>query len=108
MPPARPLGALLLGLALLAGCKDRRLAQMEAVRAEVCRCKDAECVDAALARMPNAGPRSRREGQKLAARILECVAAVGELTPETAPEAPPEDPAGASAVVRPPVAPAAR
>lgn len=75
----------------LAGCRDRRLVQLERVRAEVCRCKDAACVDAALARMPTGGPRDKRAGQKVAAEILGCVAKVGELEPAPEVEEPRAD-----------------
>lgn len=82
MLSARQLGATALALVgLLTSCRDRHLTQLERVHEEVCRCQDAACVHAALARMPAAGPRNRRAGQRLAAEILRCVARVGESPP---------------------------
>lgn len=83
-------------LAVLAiGCKDRRLVQLENVRAEVCRCKDAACVNSALARMPTAGPKRERAAQRVAADILDCVAKVGlQPAEEEAPPTSPGEPAG--------------
>lgn len=84
--------------ALAIGCKDRRLVQLENVRAEVCRCQDAACVNAALARMPTAGPKREHAAQRLAAEILDCVAKVGQqpaledLPPTSAPEPEPAEP----------------
>lgn len=83
--------------ALAIGCKDRRLVQLENVRAEVCRCQDAACVNAALARMPTAGPKREHAAQRLAAEILDCVAKVGQqppledLPPTSAPKTEPGD-----------------
>ncbi len=81
--------------ALAIGCKDRRLVQLENVRAEVCRCQDAACVNAALARMPTAGPKREHAAQRLAAEILDCVAKVGQQPPleDLSPTAPATEPA---------------
>lgn len=92
-PRGRWLAALALAAlaALVGACKDRRLMQLENVRAEVCRCEDAACVNSALARMPTAGPKRERAAQRVAAEILDCVAKVGQQAPS--PAAPAQSPA---------------
>lgn len=81
-PRAWWLAALAMAAVAAGGCKDRRLVQLENVRTEVCRCQDAACVNAALARLPTAGPKRERAAQRVAAEILECVAKVGQQPPE--------------------------
>lgn len=76
--------ASLVGLGLVGGCADPRLDRMTEVRSTVCACKDAACVEAALARMPAKSPRDEQRAQQVAREILACVAQVG-ATP--APEA---------------------
>jgi hypothetical protein len=69
--------------ALLAACADPGLAQMEDVRASVCRCKNASCVDAALARLPAAAPKELRRARALAAAMQRCIAELAETTQTT-------------------------
>ena len=39
-------------LALLAGCENKELTQLERVKQEVCACKDVACAEAAMKRVP--------------------------------------------------------
>jgi hypothetical protein len=69
-------------------CADPKLEQIHRVREAACRCQDIACVEAALAQMPDGGPkreRDRRQAQRLAAEILSCVARVGELAVDSPP-----------------------
>lgn len=72
----------LVGALLASGCSDPDLERMEKVRASVCVCKDAACVEAALKELPATGPKQERAAQRLASEIMHCVARVGEMTPE--------------------------
>jgi hypothetical protein len=67
-----------------AACRDRGLAAMEAVRAEVCRCQDASCVTAALAKLPAKDPDDAARTRALAAAIQRCIVELGERTPPSA------------------------
>jgi hypothetical protein len=80
--PAAALVVVLVG-ARLAACADPGLAQMEDVRASVCRCKNASCVDAALARLPAAAPKELRRARALAAAMQRCIAELAETTTTT-------------------------
>jgi hypothetical protein len=82
--------ALLLGISLLA-CRDPRMDQMQRAREIACQCKDAACVNAALAQLPSAGPKNKARAQRLAAEILQCLAEVGDLAPEAIDAGPPSD-----------------
>lgn len=73
-------GLVALGVAL-GGCSDPKLVQMTQVRDEVCKCLDAACVDAALAKLPARGPRAERSAQRVAQEIVRCVANVAEIDP---------------------------
>ncbi len=75
-----------LGLGLLgpSACSDPDVERMEKVRASVCICKDAGCVEAALKELPATGPKQERAAQRLASEIMHCVARVGEMTPKAA------------------------
>lgn len=67
-----------------AGCRDGGLVAMEAVRAEVCRCQDAGCVTAALAKLPAKDPNDAARTRALAAAIQRCIVELGERTPAAA------------------------
>lgn len=82
-------------IGLASGCSDPDLERMEKVRASVCVCKDAACVEAALKELPATGPKQERAAQRLASEIMHCVARVGEMTPEEPEAAPAEAPAEA-------------
>lgn len=59
-------------LALVAGC-DRTASKVEAVKREVCTCRDVGCAEAAMKKLPSPDKVSRRE-QELARDMLDCLA----------------------------------
>lgn len=85
----------LVGLGLAGGCADPKLDRMTEVRNKVCACKDAACVEAALARMPAKSPRDEHRAQQVAREILTCVAQVGATPAPEAGQADEVDGAGA-------------
>jgi hypothetical protein len=90
----RPLAAVLfVGLAA-SGCRDRELAQLERARDQVCACKDAACIKAALKLVPSREVTSTPRSQAVARTMLECIAAIYQ--PEAGePKEPTEAPAAA-------------
>jgi hypothetical protein len=79
-----------LGVALggLGGCKDHDLERLEAVKRDVCACKDASCADQAMNRVPTAAIKSTPRTQALARDIMECRARIEAAErPNTDPDA---------------------
>jgi hypothetical protein len=61
-------------VALAAGCGDRELEQMSAVRDEVCTCKTVPCAETALAKVPARKVESNTRTQRVAREMLDCLA----------------------------------
>ena len=61
----------------LAACGDKQLAQLEAVRAEICACTRPACAEAAMSKLPKENIRSDHRSQALATAMLDCL---GKIT----------------------------
>jgi hypothetical protein len=72
--------ALLVILALGAGCKDDAIAALESTRNRVCECKDATCVNAAMSAMKDHPTKHQRKAEAVAREIMDCVARVYQET----------------------------
>ena len=70
---ARSMRRLLLGLAIVSGCRDPEIAHLETVKTEVCDCKTAACADAAIAKVPKVATTSNHRTQQLARDMLDCL-----------------------------------
>jgi len=94
-------------VALVVGCADREIEELERAKQTVCTCRDklqqdlaklepgasdgeiraaaTQCADAALKQVPQTESRSSRRAQKIAREMLDCVAKIYEQreTPET-------------------------
>ncbi|HEY4243051.1 MAG TPA: hypothetical protein VGM88_24725 [Kofleriaceae bacterium] len=57
----------------LAACEDHDTKQLEALRDEVCACKDADCAETAMKKVP-ATAKANPKTQNLAREMIECVA----------------------------------
>lgn len=72
----------------LAACKDRAVERMEAVKREVCACKDAACADQAMNRVTAGSIKSNARTQALARDMVECRARLEAADrPNTDPDA---------------------
>jgi hypothetical protein len=79
----------------LAACKDREVERMEAVKREVCACKDAACADQAMNRVTAGSIKSNARTQALARDMVECRARLEAADrPNTDPDAEDSDQAG--------------
>lgn len=61
-------------LVLIAGCDDRERSQLDAVRKEVCACKDVACAEAAMKKVPQGDVHATRREQDIARDMLDCLA----------------------------------
>jgi hypothetical protein len=96
-----------LALALGAGlggaaCSDERLEELEAVRKQVCACKTAACGEEAMKRVPQGDVRSDHYAQRIAKKMMECLARLyleerPQADPDAEEPAPAPDRAGAAA-----------
>lgn len=57
----------------LAGCRDKRLDELKAVRDEVCACRDVACGEAALKKRPEADGTPGHRAQQLASEMVTCL-----------------------------------
>ena len=57
-----------------AACGDPRLEELQSIRDEVCACKTAACGEAAKKRVPQDAGRSGHRAQKIARKMMECIA----------------------------------
>jgi hypothetical protein len=75
-------------LVAAAACKDHDVERMEAVKREVCACKDAACADQAMSRVPGASIKSKPRTQALARDMVACRARLEAADrPDTDPDA---------------------
>lgn len=61
-----------IAIALAGGCRDAKLAKLEAVRDEVCACTTAECGEAAMKKLPGTGD-STHATRKAAKEVVDCL-----------------------------------
>jgi hypothetical protein len=64
----------LIVLALFSGCDDPERSQLDAVRKEVCACKDVACAEAAMKNIPKGDVHASRREQDIARDMLDCLA----------------------------------
>jgi entry exclusion lipoprotein TrbK len=72
--------ALVVVVALVAGCKDDAIEALESARSRVCECKDATCVNAAMDAMQDHPTKHQRKAEAIAREIMDCVARVYQQT----------------------------
>jgi hypothetical protein len=88
---AAPVRIWLAILVTLAACKDRDLERLDAVKDDVCACKDAGCADRVLAQIEKSRIASTPRTQAIAREIMECRARLEAADrPSTDPDAPTE------------------
>jgi hypothetical protein len=76
-------------LALLAGCRDKGISRLEALRDELCACKDATCGQATMAKVPSVEVSNSHRSQTIAREMLDCLAKLADAErPETGPDTP--------------------
>lgn len=71
------------------GCGDRRTAELEHVRDQVCACKTASCADDAMKAIPQHDMPSTPRTQKVARAMLDCLSRLYDAgRPSTDPDSP--------------------
>ena len=74
-------------LALLASCRDKGISKLEALRDELCACKDAACGQAAMAKVPSIEVANSHRSQTIARAMMDCLAKLNDAErPETGPD----------------------
>jgi hypothetical protein len=61
-------------LLAFAACEDRERSQLDAVRKEVCACKDVACAETAMKKVPQGDVHATRREQDIARDMLDCLA----------------------------------
>jgi len=78
---------LVISIALAIGCRDEGLTRLEEVRTMVCKCKTAECADAAIKLVPATQVKSNARSQRIARDMLDCLAKLyAKARPATGPD----------------------
>ena len=81
--------AVVICAALLGGCKDPEVEQLQHVKQLVCTCKTARCGEDALKQVPAPGEKPSRKAQQVARDMLDCLKKLYEADrPSTDPDAP--------------------
>ncbi len=81
--------AVVICVALVGGCRDPEVAQLQAVKDTVCKCKTASCAEDALKKVPQHEIKSGHKAQRVARDMLDCLARIYEADrPTTDPDAP--------------------
>lgn len=79
---------LVVALALVAGCRDPGVVELEGIRDEVCKCTDAKCAETAIKRVPQVDAPNDHRSQKIAREMMDCLAKLYEAErPTTGPDA---------------------
>jgi len=87
---------LVISLALVAGCRDPGIIELESIRDEICACKTAKCAEEAMQRVPKRDAPNNHRAQTIAREMMDCLAKLYEAErPATGPDeaAPPAAPA---------------
>lgn len=72
----------------LVACQDRSIAQMAAIKGDVCECKTASCAEQAMKRVPSETIKSSPRTQALARDMIECLSKLqASERPSTDPDA---------------------
>ena len=81
----------------LAGCGDKQLDDLKAVRDEVCACKTVACGEAAMTKVPQDKLKSTHAMPRVANEMLDCIAKLDEANrPSTDPDASDPESAGSA------------
>jgi hypothetical protein len=76
-----------ISLALLAGCRDEGIVELEGIRDDVCKCKDAKCGEEAMKRVATSDVPNSRRSQVIAREMMDCLARLYEADrPTTGPD----------------------
>lgn len=74
-------------LALLAGCRDKGISELEGLRDQLCKCEDAACGQAIMAKVASVDVANSHRSQTIARDMLECLAKLNAAErPETGPD----------------------
>jgi hypothetical protein len=88
--------AVVISVALaMGGCQDHKLAQLVAVKDEVCACKTAQCAEAAMKKVPETKIDSNHRSQAVARDMMSCLSKL--LETEQLPADPQDEPTPAPA-----------
>ncbi|HEY0482421.1 MAG TPA: hypothetical protein VGD37_33100 [Kofleriaceae bacterium] len=75
-------------VAAVIACQDRSIAQMAAIKRDVCECKTASCAEQAMKRVPGETIKSSPRTQALARDLIECLSKLqASERPSTDPDA---------------------
>ncbi len=78
---------LVITLALVAGCRDPGITELESVRDTICACKTAACAEEAMKIVPTREAPNNHRAQKIAREMMDCLAKLYEAErPETGPD----------------------
>lgn len=81
--------ALVICAALLGGCKDPEVEQLQHVKQLVCTCKTSSCGEDALKQVPQQAAKASHKAQQVARDMLDCLAKLYDAErPTTDPDAP--------------------
>jgi hypothetical protein len=84
---------LVIAVALVAGCRDPGITELEDIRDEICRCKSAKCGEDAMKRVPTREAPNNHRSQAIAREMMDCLAKLYEAErPETGPDETADDP----------------
>jgi hypothetical protein len=80
--------SLVIAAALLVGCGDNQLEELETIRDEVCACKTPACGEAALKKVRQDKIKSTRKTQRVASEMMNCMSKLADAErPSTDPDA---------------------
>lgn len=78
---------LVFALALLAGCRDPGIIELEGVRDAICACKTAACGEEAMKHVPTRDVPNNHRSQTIAREMMDCLAKLYEAErPATGPD----------------------
>ncbi len=85
---------LVISLAVVAGCRDPGIADLEHSRDAICACKSAACAETEMKRVPARDAPNNHRAQTIARQMMECLAKLYEAErPATGPDdVPPPSP----------------
>ena len=73
-------------LAGLAGCPSQDITKLDAVKREVCACKDVPCAEAAMKKLPQGDVKPTHREQGIARDTLDCLAKIYDAAKPEVPE----------------------
>lgn len=73
-------------LALASACGDRQVTRLEAVKNQVCACKDVACAEAAMKDVPHGDIKASHREQLIARDMIDCLAKLYDAAKPQLPE----------------------